>query len=279
MEYEVKNHILKRQIEEKSISHAYLLEGENSDEIMDDAVAFAYNILTENGVDKLSAHKFTSGTLADYMVIEPEKNNISIEKIRDMIEYFQNLPLESKYKLVIIKNCEYLRKESANALLKTLEEPPNYAIILLTCSSKDRVLKTISSRCQTISYFKDRKIDDEFDMDTLVKILYKSMKKDLLQLVDSRDFFESNKEDKETMFDNIAWFYRDMLIYKITGSIENLNFPAYEKIYSQFTHVDMRSIEKTIEKIGQVKDNFKVNANYQLSMEELLLFIMEENYD
>jgi len=277
--YTVENKVLNRQLKEKNISHAYLLEGENRDEVFKDALAFSKNILTNFGENKAVEHKFESESSADFLYIQPEKNNISIDKIREMIEYFQNRPLESKYKIALIDEVECLRKESANALLKTLEEPPYYGVIILLTKSKDRVLKTISSRCQIVSYYKSKDIDTDFDMDTLVEILYKSMKKDLLQLLDSKDFFDENKDNKKIMFDNIIWFYRDILIYKFTNSNDKLYFPKYEDIYRQFVHVDIKTIENTISKVEQIEENFKINANFQLSMEELLLFIMEEKYD
>lgn len=279
MSYTVKNRVLNRQLEEKNISHAYLLEGENKEEVLEDALAFSKNILTNRGEDKVVEHKFESDSSADFLYIEPEKNNISIDRVREMIEYFQNRPLESEYKIAIVDGVEYLRKEAANALLKTLEEPPYYGIIILITKSKDRVLKTISSRCQIVNYYKLKEINRDFDMDTLVDILCKSMKKDLLQLLESKDFFDENKDNKKIMFDNIIWFYRDILIYKLTNSNDRLYFPKYEDIYRQFVHVDIKTIEDTISKAEQIEENFKINANFQLSMEELLLFIMEEKYD
>lgn len=279
MSYTVKNRVLNRQLEEKNISHAYLLEGENKEEVIEDAIAFSKNILTNRGENKVVEHKFESDSSADFLYIEPEKNNISIDRVREMIEYFQNRPLESEYKIAIVNGVEYLRKEAANALLKTLEEPPYYGIIILITKSKDRVLKTISSRCQIVNYYKSKEINKDFDMDTLVDILYKSMKKDLLQLLESKDFFDENKDNKKIMFDNIIWFYRDILIYKLTNLNDRLYFPKYEDIYRQFVHVDIKTIEDTISKVEQIEENFKINANFQLSMEELLLFIMEEKYD
>ena len=279
MSYTVKNRVLNRQLEEKNISHAYLLEGENKEEVIEDAIAFSKNILTNRGENKVVEHKFESDSSADFLYIEPEKNNISIDRVREMIEYFQNRPLESEYKIAIVNGVEYLRKEAANALLKTLEEPPYYGIIILITKSKDRVLKTISSRCQIVNYYKSKEINKDFDMDTLVDILYKSMKKDLLQLLESKDFFDENKDNKKIMFDNIIWFYRDILIYKLTNLNDRLYFPKYEDIYRQFVHVDIKTIEDTISKAEQIEENFKINANFQLSMEELLLFIMEEKYD
>lgn len=85
---------------------------------------------------------------ADCMVLSDE--TIKIVQIRELLHWLNLKPMNSSKKLAIIINAENMEIESANTLLKTLEEPPSYAQIILTTLSENRILATIQSRCRKI---------------------------------------------------------------------------------------------------------------------------------
>ena len=85
---------------------------------------------------------------ADYQLMDEE--SIKIEGIRQLLHWLNLTPMGHKKKLVVIHHAENMTIESANALLKTLEEPPTYAQIILTTMNEQRILPTIQSRCQKI---------------------------------------------------------------------------------------------------------------------------------
>lgn len=100
-----------------------------------------------------SCRKYASGNHPDFMVISPEKGAIKIDRVRELIQALSYPPYESAYRLVLIEDIHAMRKEAANCLLKTLEEPPAGNILILTASASRDVLTTISSRCQVIPFF------------------------------------------------------------------------------------------------------------------------------
>lgn len=111
-----KNKTLINQVKNNKISNQYLLYGENLNEINYDAEALIYNLLVTNSNLKL---KFDRNKLSDLLIIEPEKNSITIDKIRDIAKFVSTKPFESNNKVVLIKQADLMRTEASNALLKT----------------------------------------------------------------------------------------------------------------------------------------------------------------
>lgn len=93
----------------------------------------------------------------DVLIIECKKgkNSIGIDQSREIKKFLSNKPLNGKYKAVYISKAEKLTTAAQNSLLKTLEEPPSYATIILNAKTQDSVLETIISRCQKISLKND----------------------------------------------------------------------------------------------------------------------------
>lgn len=100
-----------------------------------------------------SCRKYSSGNHPDFMVISPEKGTIKIDRIRELIRALSYPPYESESRVVLIEDIHTMRTEAANCLLKTLEEPPDGNLLILTASASRDVLTTISSRCQMIPFF------------------------------------------------------------------------------------------------------------------------------
>lgn len=98
-----------------------------------------------NPAEILTEFKIAVG---DQMVLAGE--NIKIAEIRELIHWLSLKPLGNGKKMAIIFNAEKMTLEAANALLKTLEEPPSYAKIILTTLDEQKILPTIHSRCQKI---------------------------------------------------------------------------------------------------------------------------------
>lgn len=91
---------------------------------------------------------------SDLVFILPEKNSrtIKIEQLRYLQDVLHVKPMESKYKIAVIQSADKMNEESSNCLLKTLEEPPSYAIIILIVTSLESVRETVRSRCQIIRF-------------------------------------------------------------------------------------------------------------------------------
>lgn len=101
-----------------------------------------------------TCQRITNNNFPDLFLILPEKNSrvIKIEQLKYLQDILSIKPLESRYKMVVIKSADKMNEEASNCLLKTLEEPPPYAIIILIVTSLESLKETIRSRCQVIRF-------------------------------------------------------------------------------------------------------------------------------
>lgn len=135
-------------------SHAYLLHGPRGTGKMAAALGFAAALCCPDGGcgDCRDCRKAAAGTHPDIAVIAPVGAFITVDQIRAINRSINLHPGESRARVYIISPAEAFNSESANAFLKTLEEPPPYAYFLLLAANSERVLPTIVSRCQTIRF-------------------------------------------------------------------------------------------------------------------------------
>ena len=150
----VKEHMINA-VKQKKPSHAYIITGPKLSGKKTIATTFAAALQCEapDGTGKpcmecRSCRKLLSGNHPDVFFVEKRNTAVSIDDIRLQIKDSIFIkPYESPFKIYIISEAEKMRSEAQNALLKTLEEPPEYAVIILLCSSKEMMLDTILSRC------------------------------------------------------------------------------------------------------------------------------------
>ncbi|HHX70576.1 MAG: hypothetical protein WAO56_10850 [Miniphocaeibacter sp.] len=266
----LKNRILREQLSNNRVSHAYLFVSSSESILEEETKAFIYELL-----GKELGEKYLSGNYVDFLEILPDNKNIKIADIRNLIKFLSTSPVEGKYKLVLIKNAEFFRKESANALLKILEEPPEYGKLILTTNNEEQIIKTIISRCQVVNLENELQVYGGSNRE-LNNILINSINRELLELARSRDYFNENKNDSDEIYTYFYNFFHDLLIYKNTGDIEELIYKDNKDIYNKINVFNNENILKILDKVLEIKNNFKINVNFQLSNEELLLYIMEE---
>lgn len=139
-----------------TISHSYLFVGQEGIGKRMFAQEFAKSILCLSE-DKdcnscSSCIKFNSGNNPDFIKLEPDGNSIKISQIREIQENIYQKPILSNKKVIIINDSDKMTEEAQNSLLKTLEEPPEYIVIILIASNENKLLNTIKSRCLKISF-------------------------------------------------------------------------------------------------------------------------------
>ncbi len=189
--------------------HAYLLLGNTSSHLLSQAKKFGFKILFDAEEEK--EHP-------DIKVVSSENlNTLGVDDIRSIIENDGLVPVEGKYKIVIFPPVKSLTEEASNALLKTLEEPSESSIFILTSSGKFwsharddsllGVLSTIKSRCRTI--FIDSEIETEFNF----------VEEDFI------NFIESNKREDED-FTSIP---KDLI--KTLEALKNIGNNSTEKAF------------------------------------------------
>jgi DNA polymerase-3 subunit gamma/tau len=101
----------------------------------------------------ISCFEINEGNAIDLIEIDAASNR-GIDEIRDLKEGISVVPVKSKYKVYIIDEAHQLTKEASNALLKTLEEPPKYAVFILCTTEYVKIIPTIASRCQQFEFKK-----------------------------------------------------------------------------------------------------------------------------
>jgi DNA polymerase-3 subunit delta' len=150
--------LLHRSSANNRVAHAYLFRGPDGVGKKRTALTFAafINCQAPAGNDVCgrcrSCRKFHSGNHPDLHIIQPDGAMIKINQIRQLRQILSFPPLEANFRVVIIEDVHTMRREAANSLLKTLEEPPPDNLLILTVDQASEVLPTIVSRCQIIPF-------------------------------------------------------------------------------------------------------------------------------
>ncbi len=308
--------ILKKAIRNKAVSHSFLFEGEEGIGKKLVAYVFSKTLLCQEGQDEPcnqcdSCIRFDRGNHPDFFVIETEKNLIRKSEIEGLVGQMTTAPFESKRKIFIIDDSHTMNMESTNALLKTLEEPPDFVNIILISSSPNKLLTTILSRVHNIKFFplkpgevekilrenyqlseKEARFianftrgamgrsvelaeDEEFfkRREELISILDYLIRGDKTRAFASIDFLNANKERRDEILVMMVYWFRDLMVYKSIESNEILiNIDKIDKLSEQI-HMEFNKINDIIENIMDTKANIRRNVNFQLAIETMLLNI------
>jgi DNA polymerase-3 subunit delta' len=151
--------MLRRAVAGERLSHAYLFRGPAGVGKRTMARAFSNYLNCDSpSADQdscttcRSCHKLMSGNHPDLLMIEPDGVSIKIGQIRELKHTLTFPPFEANCRVVVINDVHTMRREAANSLLKTLEEPPPGNQLILTGDAASAILPTITSRCQTIPF-------------------------------------------------------------------------------------------------------------------------------
>ena len=151
----IKN-ILEENIKRNHITHSYLMVGIQGigKKMIAKEYAKAILCLNENKPcnNCKSCIEFNTDNNPDFLCVEPEENSIKIEQVRKLQKQIQEKPVISNRKVYIIDDADLMTKEAQNCLLKTLEEPPEFAIIILIGTNENSFLTTIKSRCMILHF-------------------------------------------------------------------------------------------------------------------------------
>lgn len=249
----------------------------------------------------------------DFNIISPEGNFIKIDQIRALVKEIQIRPYKKK-KIYIVDKANQMTSEAQNSLLKTLEEPPSYAHIILLSHDGIKLMNTIESRCEKINFFplskeeiqlyltREKNIDcneasllsffcmgivsralnlieskDFLNHRTRVeKFINYLLKKNIVNILSSVKYLEENKEQIEDILDLSITYFRDILVYLMTND-ENLliNKDRIEMIESFSKELSKDVLIESIEEMEKAKKKLKSNCNFALTLEAMVININE----
>ncbi|MBW1972915.1 MAG: DNA polymerase III subunit delta' [Deltaproteobacteria bacterium] len=310
--------ILKKAIKYKRLYPCYLFTGEEGVGKKKTALAFAMILNCDNGygcMKCISCKKIEKGVHPDVMIVEPKRLETTIDQVRELKRKLSFKPYEGKWRVVIFPKAETLTIPAANALLKTLEESPDYVVIILITKNPSLLLPTIVSRSQKIQFAslspsiikniltKEEKISLE-EAEIISRVSHGSIKKafDILNegnikqkrgnlvkidaIAKKGSFREIkmaatnlSKEDTTqllTFLNFLISWYRDILILKAIGKDDLLiNYDLIGEIKRRANSLTLEKIIKILKLVVECYEAIKGNANKELSLEILLTKIGE----
>ncbi|HEY8499455.1 MAG TPA: DNA polymerase III subunit delta' C-terminal domain-containing protein [Clostridia bacterium] len=306
---------LKKILSDRKLGHAYAFSGPEGMGKRTFALEFAAEILCPfgrtNGCGCISCRTFAEGTNPDFYEVASDKSSIGIDVIRALQEHAANRPAYGNKKVYFIDGADTMTVQAQNCLLKTLEEPPEYVVIILSAVNYDALLPTIRSRTVNLRmepYSEDEireiikplqpKRKEELDFyirfsrgipGNAVRMLEEGSFRDLrLQIIKflqkpddfsqiekTRRILTENKDELPAVIDIIMSVYRDCLMV-LTG-MENglINSDKKDIIKEIALSCSKRKLMNRLSALENMQRNFRYNINYQLGIDVLLLEIQE----
>lgn len=165
-----------------------------------------------------SCVSFDAGTSLNIHELDAASNN-SVDDIRSLVEQVRFAPQAGKYKVYIVDEVHMLSASAFNAFLKTLEEPPSYAIFILATTEKHKILPTILSRCQIFDFKRITNNDTVMHLQEIVDKEEINAEKAALQVIAQKS--EGCMRDSLSILDKIVSFTNGTVTYQNT--LEHLN--------------------------------------------------------
>ena len=317
---EIINHLQNAIVMDK-VSHSYIFSGEPGAGKKLLASLFAMTLQCEEGGKNPcltcdSCKKAISENHPDIIRVYHEKPNvISVDDIRNQVVNDVDIkPYKGPYKIYLVHEAEKMNVQAQNALLKTIEEPPAYAIIILLTSNADMMLPTIKSRCVTLhlkslsddlvkAYLMERlhvpdyqaEIDASFAQGNIGRAVEVATSEEFaaiteraifmlkrggtMELNELLEILKDLSGDKKKIYEYMDLFkmwFCDVLMFKATRDIDSLIFKnEYNFIKEQARKCSYEGLDDIIGAIDKAKVRINANVNFDLTMELLFLTIRE----
>ncbi|MBN8688034.1 MAG: DNA polymerase III subunit gamma/tau [Chitinophagales bacterium] len=235
---------LKNAIKNQQLAHAFLFCGPRGVGKTTCARILAKTINCEKptkdgeACDKCqSCTSFNDGASMNYFELDAASNN-SVDNIRDLVDQVRFVPQTGKYKVYVIDEVHMLSSSAFNAFLKTLEEPPSYAIFILATTEKHKILPTILSRCQIFDF---KRITTNDTVEHLEEICTKEeiqAEKTALQIIAQKS--EGCMRDALSILDKIVSFTNGELNY--ANTLEHLNILDADYYFRLLDHMQQQDL-------------------------------------
>jgi len=193
---------------------------------------------------------FQNGHSFNVHELDAASNN-SVDDIRSLIEQVRIPPQAGKYKIYIIDEVHMLSQSAFNAFLKTLEEPPSYAIFILATTEKHKILPTILSRCQIFDFNRIQVEDIASHLSTIAQRENIAFESDGLHIIAQKA--DGGLRDALSMFDQIASYANKNITYKAV--IDNLNILDYDYFFKLTSYLTAAEVSQTLLLFDEILNN------------------------
>lgn len=284
--------IFNKIVKTNNVLHSYLFSGPEGVGKKEFAIEFSKMIMCLNDEKPCnnckSCIQFQDNNNPDFKIIESE-GTIKIEQIRNMQEKIYEKPINARKKIYIIDDAEKMTIEAQNCLLKTLEEPPEYIVIILISSNDNNLLNTIKSRCMEIDFkliesnVLKKILEEKYEFQSISENMLKTFEGSIGKALKNKENTELYDElnqildsfDKKSIINIIN---NSEIIYKNKEKIGDIL--NYFNIY--FFERSKREINNSliylnaIKIVENTKERLKYNSNYDMSIDYLLINLWEE---
>jgi DNA polymerase III subunit delta' len=312
--------MLTNSITKNRLAHAYLFEGGRGTGKVEASQLVAKTLFCKkkNAMDPcgvcVDCKRIDSGNHPDVHIVQPDGQSIKIQQIRDLQKEFSYTGVESKKKMYLIQHADKMTVQAANSLLKFLEEPNRETMAILMTEQVHRILDTIISRCQTLSFSPlspDRLIEElkkEDILDFMAKtsasltnnldealvicndewfaqarniviklneVLLQRPHQALLSIQDDWIGHFTEREQYDRGFDLLLLWYKDLLYIQL-GEERNVVFlDGLTLLKQQALHSSQKRVANQLTAILEAKKRLNANVNPHLLMEQLVLRLQE----
>ena len=262
------------------VGHAFILEGDSGEGWRKLAEEFAATVQCEhrNFCGRCpSCQAYQSGNHPDIIQVTHEKkDSIGVDEIRaQLVDDMAIKPYSSPYKVYLVDEAEKLTVQAQNALLKTLEEPPVYGIILLLTTNTEMLLPTIRSRCINLKVRSGGRVSlglTEEQRAELFALVHDLPDYRAAELADEAKKIKEWKQDIASLLNFFRYWYRDVLVWKSTQGKGLLMFPEEERYYrARSEALSYAQLNRIFDQIQEAESRVRSNVNYELTWELLLL--------
>ncbi len=243
----------------KKIGHAFLLYNINYE-----------NINVELN-DVINSYFFNDEEkIKEIYIVEPKKNTITKEQIKQLQDYLKSYSQLSTNKVYVIKECEKMNLSAANSMLKILEEPQNNIYAFLITTDIDKVLPTIISRCIKI-FVENKKLEldesiKEESLEILNLLFYKSENENIDKIYNKLKTKE--KEEIKRCIENLIILLKDLVNIKLNMKTENYK---KEEIYKLSNSLELKDIIEKIEFLNDIVTRLDYNINANMFIDKLIV--------
>ena len=289
-----------------------------------DSFSHANLITGDDGIGKSIVAKYLASVIIgkknnsesiDIVKYYPSSNSFGVDEVRNIIDEVNKKPYEGDRKVLILYKCDKLTVQAQNALLKTIEEPPQGVYLILLSDSLETILDTIQSRCQVYkltplskeeisSYVEDKYPNLSLDVkqaalaystgvpgkvdrfigdqnlknlrDTCIELFEDILKRKQSIVLKYEEILKNSKEEQIELLNILLSYIRDIMIFKELNSNELIvNFDKMDKIKDISRGMSYKKLNSMLEYIKEARLNFNSNTNYSMTMSVLLMGFAE----